>query len=310
VAFFKKITERFTFIGDLVKLAEEVSLPGFQGIPIYDVLSFFFKEIQQDSINVRAGSISWNIFLSFFPAIIFIFTLIPYIPIPNLTEEIKTLFSDLLPAYTFQTVWNTIEDIINIPRSGLLSIGFLAALFFASNGTISMIHAFDKKGDTFLQRNFIQNRWIAIQLTFFLFFLLLLTIIMLIGSQLLVSYFSEVLHFKSGFSYFLIKFFEYSIIFFAFFNTIALIYNLAPNVKDDWHYFSVGATFAAIICIITTLIFGWYLNNFSSYNTFYGSIGTVMALMVLIYLNATVLLIGFEINTSIAVNKHLKSSKV
>lgn len=309
MAFLKKLAERFSFIGDLIKLAEEVSLPGFQGIPIYDVLSFFFKEIQEDSINVRAGSISWNIFLAFFPTIIFIFTLIPYIPIPDLTGEIKTLFSELLPEYTFQTVWNTIEDIINIPRRGLLSIGFLAALFFASNGTISMIHAFDKRGETFTRRNFLQNRWIAIQLTFFLFFLLLVTILLLIGSQLIVSYFSEVLHFKSGLSFFLLKFFEYVIIFFAFFNTIALIYNLAPNVKMDWHYFSVGATFASIICITTTLLFGWYLNNFSSYNTFYGSIGTVMALMVLIYLNATVLLIGFEINTSIAVNKHLKGNK-
>lgn len=307
MSFLNQLAERFGFIRDLVKLAEEVSLPGFHGIPIYDVLSFFFEEIQEDSINVRAGSISWNIFLAFFPAIIFIFTLIPYIPIPNLTEEIKTLFSDLLPEYTFQTVWNTIEDIINIPRTGLLSVGFLAALFFASNGTISMIHAFDKKGDTFTKRNFLQNRWIAIQLTFFLFFLLLVTIVMLIGSQLMVNYFSEILHFRSGLSYFLLKFFEYVIIFFAFFNTIALIYNLAPNVKLDWHYFSVGATFATLICIISTSTFGWYLNNFSSYNTFYGSIGTVMALMVLIYLNATVLLIGFEINTSIAVNKHLKS---
>lgn len=287
-------------------MAEEVSLPGFQGIPVYDVLSFFFKEIQQDSINVRAGSISWNIFLAFFPAIIFIFTLIPYIPIPNLTEEIKTLFSDLLPEYTFQTVWKTVEDIVNIPRRGLLSVGFIAALFFASNGTISMIHAFDKKGESFMRRNFIQNRWIAIQLTFFLFFLLVLTIVLLIGSQIMVNYFSEVLHFKSGLSYFLLKLSEYLVIFLAFYNTITLIYNLAPNVKTDWAYFSVGATFATLISILTTALFGWYLNNFSSYNTLYGSIGTVMALMVLIYLNATVLLIGFEINTSIAVNKHLK----
>jgi len=220
VSFLNRLAEKFGFVGKWIKIAEEVSLPGFHGIPIYDVLSFFFKEIQEDSINVRAGSISWNIFLAFFPAIIFIFTLIPYIPIPNLTEEIKTLFSDLLPEYTFQTVWNTIEDILNIPRRGLLSIGFIAAIFFASNGTISMIHAFDKKGETFMRRNFLQNRWIAIQMTFFLFFLLLVTILMLIGSQILVNYFSEVLHFRSGLSYFLLKFFEYAIIFFAFFNSL------------------------------------------------------------------------------------------
>lgn len=301
----KKRIANNQFINSLLLFAQSVSLPGFGNVSLYNVGSFFIDEIMRDSINIRAASISYNLFLAFFPLIIFLFTLIPYIPIDNLEVELLHFINELLPEYTYKTIESTIQDIVNIPRRGLTSIGFLLALFFASNGVSSMIEAFEKANPAFKNETFYIKKLKAIGITILLTLILLVTLILIIGGQLLLNEITSVLNIKDGIVHYLLLFIQFLTFFFLTLNSIALIYYLAPSVKDRWNYFSPGVTFTTVMVLLTTYGFTFFINNFNSYNRVYGSIGAIMAVMLLIYLYSLFLIIGFELNASIALNKSL-----
>ena len=119
--------------------AKLIKLPFFDGEPLYDVALFFWKGIVDGAISTRASAIAFNFILAIFPAIIFVFTLIPYIPIDNFQQQLLDLFQSILPHNAYIAVQGTIEDIITQPRGGLLSFGFLAAFIFSTNGIVSVI---------------------------------------------------------------------------------------------------------------------------------------------------------------------------
>lgn len=292
-------------INNLLSSAKQISLPGFGKVPIYNVVQFFIKEIQQDSINVRAGSIAYNIFLAVFPLTIFFFTLIPHVPVDNLQAQLLTLMHDLLPEYTYKTIETTILDIISIPRKGLTSFGFILALFFASNGVGSMIATFDKENLAFKNQAFYVKRLKAIAITILLTIVLIITIILIIGGQLVLTEINSIFSIKDGVAYYLLKSIQFLTFFFLTFNSVALIYYFAPSVKNRWNYFSAGATCTTILVLLSTYGFTFFINNFNSYNKIYGSIGAIMAVMVLFYIYSLFLIIGFELNASIALNKSL-----
>jgi len=305
MSWLKKI-EQSKFIQNAIDTAKRISLPGFGGVPIFDVAEFFLREIQSDNINVRAGSISFNIFLALFPLIIFLFTLIPNIPVEDFQGQLMKFLRDLLPHYTFQTIESTINDLIEIPRKGLTSLGFVMALFFASNGIGSMIAAFDKNNAAFKDANFLIKRMKAIGITILLTLILIITIILIIGGQLVIWRIIDYLQIEGGAPYVMLRLLEIIMFFFLTFNSIALIYYLAPSLNERWSYFSPGATFTTLTILLTTYGFGFFINNFNSYNRIYGSIGAIMAVMLLIYICSLLLIIGFELNASIALNKTLR----
>jgi len=293
------------FINNLLQFAQSVSLPGFGNVSLYNVGLFFIDEIMRDSINIRAASISYNLFLAFFPLTIFFFTLIPYIPVDNLEGQLLQFMNELLPDYTYKTIESTIQDIVNIPRRGLTSLGFFLALFFASNGVSSMIAAFDKDNPAFKTETFYIKKLKAIGITILLTIMLLTTLILIIGGQLVLNKIITFLNIEDSMVRYLLFFIQFLTFFFLTFNSIALIYYLAPSLKDRWNYFSPGVTFTTIVVLLTTYGFTFFINNFNSYNRVYGSIGAIMAVMLLIYLYSLFLIIGFELNASIALNKSL-----
>jgi len=288
-------------INYLLSSAKQISLPGFGKVPLYNVVQFFIDEIQQDS----TGSIAYNIFLAVFPLTIFFFTLIPHIPVDNLQEQLLTLMHDLLPEYTYKTIETTILDIISIPRKGLTSFGFILALFFASNGVGSMIATFDKVNPAFKNEAFYVKRLKAIAITILLTIVLIITIILIIGGQLVLTEITSIFNIKDGVAYYLLKCIQFLTFFFLTFNSVALIYYFAPSVKNRWNYFSAGATCTTILVLLSTYGFTFFINNFNSYNKVYGSIGAIMVVMVLLYIYSLFLIIGFELNASIALNKSL-----
>lgn len=129
---------------DFVAFTQRTSLPGFDGIPIYDVITFFRQEIKRDQLPVRASAISFNFLLAVFPSIIFLFTLIPYIPISGLDVSIHKFFKDVMPESGYVFLESTINSITTIKRSGLLSLGFLLAFYFSTNGVRMILLTFNK----------------------------------------------------------------------------------------------------------------------------------------------------------------------
>ncbi len=300
-----RIKEKLPIIDRLIEKAKHVSLPGFHKVPIYHVVIFFFTEIKRDILPVRAKAIAFNLFLAIFPGLIFLFTLIPYIPIDGLQASLVSLLNDVLPEDVFFFIKETIEDTVLNRRASLLSVGILFTLFIASNGVIGMIDSFNKSYDTFHDRNFITKRWVALKLTLLLSTLLFSSIVVIILGDELLHLILDTLGVDTDFNYILFTTLRYLTILLLFFLGISTIYYYGPAVKKKWSFVSPGSTLATVLCILISLGFSYFVNNFGGYNKLYGSIGTIIALLFWIYFNALALLVGFELNASIAYNRNL-----
>jgi len=290
------------FVTLIVKYSQKIILPGFQKMPLYDVAEFFWKGITKGSLPMRASAVSFSFFLAIFPSIIFVFTLIPYIPIANFQEQLLRLFEEFMPYNAYQTTQETIEDIITNQRGGLLSIGFLSALYFSTNGFNALITAFNTTFHDIETRTPFQQRLVSILLVIIATLLLTIAIGLIITSEIALNKIFE----KEQLSYYLIQIGRWIILFGLFYSLISFTYFLGPSRKTRWKFASAGSMFATILTIITSVGFAYYVNNFGQYNKLYGSIGTLLVILLWIYFNSLVVLLGFELNASIHQAKQKK----
>ena len=285
----------FSFIR---KISKKFKPLGFEGLSIYDVAIFFWKGLVEGAITTRASSLAFNFFLAFFPAIIFLFTLIPYIPIAGFQETLMELLENVLPQSTNEIATQTIKDIVNNPRGGLLSIGFILALYFATNGVNSLIEAFNSSFHIRESRSLLFQRYISLVITLILTIMLILTIVILIVGK---GYFNSLVTdgVISSDKLYLFSLSRFGLLSLMLYFGITLVFYLSPSKRTKWKWFSPGTIFSSIFIIITSLLFSFYINNFSQYNQIYGSIGTLIIILLWIYFNAIILLTGFELNASI-----------
>ncbi len=282
------------------------SFPGFYGYPIYDVGAFFLKGLLRGHLGIRAAGVAFNVFLSLFPLIIFFFTLIPYIPVENFQIELLEFIKDVLPDEAYSLFSVTIEDTIVEQRGQLLSLGIVMMLFFSSNGILALIHAFNATYHSLETRSGINRRLISVLLVIILSVLFTTAISLVTASDFLMDALLSIDFMKSSWVFFIMNVLKWLIVVALFFFSTSFLYFLAPSKKDRFRFISPGATLATIIQIVAILLFTVYLNNFAQYNKLYGSIGTIMIVMLLLYITAYALLLGFELNASINENKILK----
>ena len=282
----------------LIDTLKKIKPVGFSGLSIYDVTIFFFKGLQEGAITTRASSLAFNFFLAFFPSIIVFFTLIPYIPIDGFQETLMEIISNILPPSTNVATFETLEDIINNQRGGLLSIGFILALYFSTNGMSSLIQAFNSSYHIRESESILKHQILSIILTIILSALVFLTIILIIFGKATILYLIEYQTISQN-QITLLNIAKWVILIFMLFIAITTIFNLGPLIKSKTKIFSAGALLATLFIILTSVVFSYYIDNFSQYNKIYGSIGTLIIILLWIYFNAIILLIGFELNASI-----------
>lgn len=282
------------------KLMETVRIPFIEGMNLRSILRFFYEAIWEGSISARASSIAYSFFLAIFPGILFFFTLIPYFPIPNLQTEVFRLLRDVLPPQSYDAAYTTIADVLNNKNSGLLSFGFFAALLFATNGTSSLLSNF---GQTIHRKE-------SVEFWRLYLYSLLLTIIfsaVFIAGIISIVMTQSVTDFMVGKDWIqqanadLLQNTRWMVLLGTLLLSVSALYFFSPMRKGQWGFFSVGALFATALIIASSSGFSYYVDNFSQYNRLYGSIGTLMVIMLWIYINAFVLIIGFELNMSVAV---------
>ena len=282
----------------LIQLSKKIKLNSFYNLSLYDILFFFYKGVKQGAITTRASSLAFNFFLAFFPSIIVLFTLIPYIPIVDLQETLMELISTILPPNTNEIAFSTIYDIINNPRSGLLSIGFILTIFFATNGVNSLIEAFNSSYHINESRSIVKQRLLSLGITFLLSCILMITILLIMFSKTVVNYLitTEIIENKS-IEY--ILFGKWMVIIIMLFVGISIIYHFGPTIKKKFQLFTPGSIISTCLIIVTSSFFNYYISNFAEYNKVYGSIGTLIIILLWMYINSIILLIGFELNASI-----------
>jgi membrane protein len=271
-----------------------------------NVFQILYHKILHFDIDSRAATVAFNLTLAVFPAIIFIFTLIPYIPIKNLDLQILHLLEDVIPKGIYTDAKATITDIVSKKRSGVLSFGFIFALFTSTSGMLSLMRTFNLTYRTAESRGWIRQRLVAVALNIMLTIMLLLAIVTLIVGRQLLDIFLDKGWLTQNISYYAINSLRYIVTFALLFLAVSVIYFVAPSVHKRWNFVNYGSITSSILIILVTNLFSYYLQNFAQYNALYGSIGTIIALMVWLYLVALILIIGFEINTTIDQSRQQK----
>lgn len=295
-------------VNKFVTVTKRLVLPGFEGVPVFDVGVFFFNGLKKGDLSNRAAALAFNFFLAIFPAIIFFFTLIPYIPIHNFQDSLLNLLHDLIPQQTYEAVEETLFDIIKRPRGGLLSLGFLMAMFFATNSVNSLIDAFNKTYYTVESRSAFKQRITSILLVFVLAVLVILAISLITIGPIVIRWVEKMGLLTDWLTLNLIGAGKWIIIFTLLFSAFSVLYYFAPTVKHRFKYITAGSTLATLLFIVTSVAFNYFVNNFATYNSLYGSIGTLIVFMLWLYVNSLIILVGWELNSSISVARRSYNS--
>jgi membrane protein len=279
--------------------SKKILLPGFEGVPLFDVIKFFKEQIRRVGLTERASAVSYNFIMSIPPSCLFLFTLIPQLPFirkGQIKRQLHSIIRDIIPADTYNKgIITFVDSFFKEDHIALLSFGFLLLIFFASNGMMGLMRSFNKNYIGFEKRTGLKTRVVAIKLTVIIMGLILSCLLLLIAQNAVLKLIgiqnTTVLNIIGVLRWLFIV----TLIFYA----IAFIYKYAPAIQKRWKLISPGSILATFLSILTTLGFSIFVNNFGKYNALYGSIGTIIVLMIIIYINSLVLLIGYELNVSI-----------
>lgn len=284
----------------IVSFCESIIVSKRGDVSLWKLLIHFRDELMNNDLLSESKAVAYNFTVALFPSIIFLFTLIPHIPIPDFDIEIMRFLHDVLPVSMYDVTQSTITDIVSKQRGGLLSFSFIMALTLATNGMQGLMDSFNKCYNTNEQRTFLKKRLIATMLTVLLSFVLFIAMIVLIFGETILKALTtyEIVKFigMTQFSFDLLRYLTFALIYFF---AISIIYYFAPAVNKRWSFFSLGSIVATILSIVFSIGFSYYINNFATYNKLYGSIGTLLGIMMWLQFISFVLLIGFEINASI-----------
>jgi membrane protein len=303
----KRIVLQWNPVWRLVTLMRKVRFKKHEDVSLYKIFKFFARNLSDDEIMDRANGVAFNFILATFPAIIFLFTLIPYISnyFPSISQtSIMGFVQEFIPSTMYEVASTTVLDIVSNQRGGLLTLGFFFAMYLSTNGMMALMRAFNACYKTVENRSAWKTRVIATGLTFNMTIVLFLAIILLVVGQFVLEYVLthiqelNLVNVDVATVYFLLAM-RFIVIFVVFFIAISTIYYFGPAIHYNWRFFSIGSFIATLLCLAVSYGFSFYVTNFGTYNKVYGSIGVLIALMVWIQLITVVLLIGYEINASI-----------
>jgi membrane protein len=298
---FEQIILNSKVVQRVIYRSKHIYLPGFQRLPLYDVVAFFIQQVRKVGLQERAAAISFNLLMAIPAATIFLCTLIPYMPISNrVTAQLLELVKDYtINENTYKLISDFLNDFLNTERTGLLSLGFLLVIYYASNAMMGIMHSFDRSLIYSTPRNFFERRWMAVRLTLLLLMLALVSISLLALQGPILNWLLRSLRVKDNSTLVVILIVRWVVLIALVYYSIAFIYKYAPAVHKRWNLTSPGTNLATILILLTTFLFSFWVNHFSSYNKIYGSIGTILIIMFLIFINSLALLVGFELNVSI-----------
>ncbi|MBL7719422.1 MAG: YihY/virulence factor BrkB family protein [Flavipsychrobacter sp.] len=279
---------------------------GFEGLSLYEVWFFFIKELKNVKLNERVAASTYNFMMALPPSLLFLFSLIPYFPLKGVEDTIvSTLRLVPLSKEVSQSIEGFVRSFIHTERRDLLSFGILLVLFFSSNGMMGLMRSFDKSLHLYKTRTTLQRRWAAIKLTLLLIGVGILSIAtFILQSQFINKYILMVFD-----TVYIVKGLSLLLLLFILFCTISIIYRYGPSLTNKFKFVSAGSILATGLIGVATTVFFFLVDNFLNYNKIYGSIGTLIAFMIWLYIITMILLIGYELNVSILIGVEEKTKK-
>ncbi|MDO6596996.1 YihY/virulence factor BrkB family protein [Oceanihabitans sp. 2_MG-2023] len=296
--------EKIPVVNILVKLLKQIKLPGFEGLSIYDLLELYVIGIARGTLATRASAIAFSFFMAIFPFLLFVLIVIPYIPIDDFRIEFLSFLNSFLPPNTSEFFDDNIYENINTGRGGLLSSVFLLSIFLMANGVNALFSGFENSYHVQLTRNVIKQYLYALGVALILAIMVILTVIIFgyVEIYLLQPLFDKLN--AEGLTevdsnVFWIVASKYLFFLIMTYLATATLYYFGTREGKDSKFFSVGAILTTLLFVLTSYLFGIYINNFAQYNELYGSIGAILILMFYLWLNANILLLGYELNASL-----------
>lgn len=296
-------------IRNALHVSRLIVLPGFQGVPLFDVLFFFFQGLAKGFINQRAAALAYHFVLATFPLLLFFFTLLPYVPIDSLYLQIIELINTLVPESVAEKTISVINEIFLKKHQGLMSLGFISSIYVASSGVNAMMISFNSSKHVTQKKKWFRRRLISIGLVFAIGLVVILSFTLIIGSTAFFKFLLENSFIEEGIILFLLKSAKWLLLVALVYIMFVMIYYYTPADKSNFKFFSAGATLATILFILSVSGFNFYISNFSRYNALYGSIGALIIFLLWFYLISYILIIGYELNASIAYAVKEKVSK-
>ncbi|WP_026978163.1 YihY/virulence factor BrkB family protein [Flavobacterium tegetincola] len=290
--------EKIPVVRNIMHGAKRVKLPFLEGLSLYDLLEIYIIGIVEGAITYRAGAVAFSFFMALFPFALFILNLIPYIPIDGFQQDFLKFLEDSVPPNTYEAIASIINDILNNSYQGLLSSGFLLSIFLMANGLNAILGGFESSHHVIIKRGFLRQYMVALGMSVVLSLLLLVTVAttvifeVFIQSTKLDNVFSDSIH--------IIELSRYGFLMLMILITSSILLKFGTKESKKTSFISIGSVFTTILIILSSYIFGIWVVKFSQYNELYGSIGTLLIMMFYIWLNCMVLLLGFELNTSIS----------
>jgi membrane protein len=286
----------------LVQALKKIRFRGGK-ISLYFIIKVFFKRLLKDEILERSNAVAFSFTVAVFPAIIVVFTLIPYIHsyIPEVdANTIMHFLSEIIPPSVYQFIENTVTDIVSHSRGDLLTFGALLALFLATNGTMSLIAAFNSRYKSGHHRSYLKTRFVATNLTIMLAFVVIAAVVLLVVGQVALDYIISLAPLDiSNDTIAVVLLLRFVVLFVVFLVAISSLYYFGSEVHHNWAFFSFGSIVATFLSLAASYGFSEYITSFGTYNKLYGSIGAMLAFMIWIMIISIILLTCFELNASI-----------
>ena len=280
-----------------VNLGKKIKIPGLEGMSLYDLLHMYIVGIVRGGLTSRAGGISYSFFMAIFPFMLFMLTLIPFIPVAGFQLGFMELISEAIPSRTYDAVVPIFDDIANNKYGGLLSFGFLTSIFLMTNGINAIFGGFEYSYHVTEVRSAVKAYVISLGTSLLMSVLLILTVVVTISFKFGLDFLIEQGWLSDQFMW--LENIRYLIFIFMIFTTVSLLYYFGTKEGKQSSFFSAGSILTTVLYVFTFYVFAIYVEKFAKYNELYGSIGTLLIMMLFIWLNSIILLLGFELNASI-----------
>jgi membrane protein len=283
-------------IDKLVDLGKQIKVPGLEGMSLYDLVHMYILGIVRGGLTSRAGGISYSFFMAIFPFLLFMLTLIPFIPVDGFQESFMLMISEAVPTNTYKAVIPVLDDIANNKYGGLLSFGFFVSIFLMTNGINAIFGGFEYSYHVTEVRSVVRAYIVSLGISLLMSVLLILTVVVTISFKFGIDILMENGWLSDDFMW--LSNIRYLIFIFMIFTTVSLLYYFGTKEGKESSFFSVGSVLTTVLYVVTFYTFGIYVDKFAKYNELYGSIGTLLIMMLFIWLNSIILLLGFELNAS------------
>lgn len=301
--FLERLWSRFLYSRvnrNVLAWGKRITPPGFEGFSIYEISRFFFRALTTGHLITRASAIAFKLFLALFPALIVLLTLIPYVPIPDFQDRLLATFREMMPYEVFRFIESTLEDLVVKKHGTLLSVSFVVGLYLASNSINAIMEGFSGSTNLSHWHSAMKQRLLSLGLLLALTMVATLAVPLLTVSGSLIRWLEELGLLTSWVEVLAVFALKWAVTILLVIFSVSLLYNVGDPTTRRFRVFTPGSLLAVLLILLVSQVLAWFFSNITNYNALYGSIGAILAVQLWIYINMIVLLVGHELNISIA----------